>query len=38
VTDGVAFIWDFCTGQIVEVHAGELTRVQGQVRGSEPQY
>jgi hypothetical protein len=29
VTDGVAFIWDFCTGQLVEVRAGEITRVQG---------
>ncbi len=29
VTDGVAFVWDFCTGRLVEVRAGEITRVQG---------
>jgi hypothetical protein len=25
VTDGVAFVWDFCTGQIAQVQAGQLT-------------
>ncbi len=29
VTDGLAFIWDFCTGKLVEVRAGELTRIEG---------
>jgi hypothetical protein len=36
VTDGVAYIWDFCTSQIVEVAAGQITTLSQPKTRCEP--